>query len=295
MSTEYSVWCSVCDFPHNRPSGQIEHPREKRCEICGETKPLSGYARNSGSWDGHRKVCLPCAATEKAKAAAHKAQYKAIEQAKPLAGAQGDAHAATGRYGRFAEMTTEQVAVWARGALKRPTLRIVDTETTGHGGDWDGGVDEIVEICILDGNGAVLLNTLVMPRDTMNPDATAKSGITDAMLATCAPFSAIAEQVRKHLDGMDVVIYNAAFDTERIAEAFMDCGQAAPTYQSRCAMQAYKRISGRATWVSLEAACRGASIAPRDVHRALGDCLSTLALLRHMAEQAPIGGGHSHV
>lgn len=194
----------------------------------------------------------------------------------------------SGRYGSFAAMTAEQVARWAWSALKRPTLRIVDTETTGRGPKWGGGVDELVEICIIDGNGAVLLNTLVKPRGTMHPDAAAKSGITDAMLATCAPFAAIAEQVRDHLNGKHVVIYNADYDTKRIAEAFTTCGQVAPTYEVRCAMLAYHKFSGCPAWekwAKLDEACRAAGIPPHgDAHRALGDCLSTLALLRRMAD-----------
>lgn len=196
---------------------------------------------------------------------------------------------ASGRYGSFAEMTVEQVARWAWGALKRPTLRIVDTETTGRGPKWGGGVDELVEICILDGSGTVLLNTLMKPSGTMHPDAAAKSGITDAMLATCAPFSSVAEQVRDHLDGKHVVIYNAEYDTKLIAAAFMACGQVIPTYQARCAMLAYHKFSGRSAWTKwakLEEACQAEGIIPQGTaHRALGDCLSTLALLRNMAQR----------
>ncbi len=149
-------------------------------------------------------------------------------------------------------------------------------------------MDEIVEICIVDGNGAVLLNTLVKPKGTMHPGAAAKSGITDAMLAPGAPFSAIAGQVREFLQGKDMVIYNADYDVPLIAAAFKACEQAAPTCQWRCAMLAYHTFSGRLArdkWVGLDVACQEAGISPQsDAHRALGDCLSTLALLRHMAD-----------
>jgi DNA polymerase III subunit epsilon len=199
---------------------------------------------------------------------------------------------ASGRYGSFADMTPEQVAGWARSALRRPITRIVDTETIGRGPNWGGGVDELVEICIVDGNGKVLLNTLVKPNGTMHPDAAAKSGITDALLAKQAPFSAIAGRVRGLLNGKDVVIFNADYDMPLILTAFTACGQTAPTCQWRCAMLAYHKFSGRparARWAGLDLACQEAGIAPQgDAHRALGDCLSTLALLRHMAEHAPL-------
>lgn len=196
-----------------------------------------------------------------------------------------------GRYGSFAEMTAEQVARWAWGALKRPTLRVLDTETTGRGPKWGGGVDELVEICIVDGNGVALFNSLVKPIGTMHPDATSKSGIADEMLATCAPFSAIAEQIRDHLNGKHVVIYNAEYDTKLIEATYKACGQATPVYQVRCAMLAYHKYSGRPAWekwARLEEACRAEGITPQgNAHRALGDCLSTLALLRHMGESMP--------
>lgn len=212
-----------------------------------------------------------------------------VHQSNHLHARRRGVHMASGRYGRFANMTPEQVTVWARGALKRPTLRILDTETTGRGPRWGGGVDELVEICIIDANGTVLFNTLVKPKGTMHPDAAAKSGITDSMLMECVPFSAVAGQVHDALQGKDVVIFNVEYDTELIAAAFKACGQAAPTYEARCAMLAYHRFSGRQEWdrwVGLDAACREAGVTLQgSAHRALGDCLSTLALLRCIAHQ----------
>jgi DNA polymerase-3 subunit epsilon len=127
----------------------------------------------------------------------------------------------------------------------------------------------------------------------MHPDAAAKSGLTDTMLATCVPFSAIAEQVRDHLDGKHVVIYNEEYDTRLITAEFTTCGQVAPTYEARCAMQAYHKFGGRPArqrYAGLDAACRAEGITPQgDAHRALGDCLSTLALLRRMAERGRPG------
>jgi DNA polymerase III subunit epsilon len=254
-----------------RPSEQTEHPNEKACEVCGEVKPLSAYPSHSSSWDGHRKLCTHCTAS----------QNRAKPQ-KPQTPVQGNS--TSRQYGNFANMTPQEVARWAFSALQRPSLRIVDTETTGRGPNWGGGEDEIVEICILDANGRALLNTLVQPYDTMHPDAAKKSGITDSMLEECAPFSAIADQVRNQLNGKDVVIYNADYDEPLIAAAFTACGQAVPTYEVRCAMLAYHTFSGRHArrekWAKLDVACRAEGITNQgNAHRALGDCLSTLALL----------------
>ncbi len=197
-------------------------------------------------------------------------------------------------YGSFADWSPEKVALWARGALARPDLRILDTETPGQA--WAGGTDEIVEICIIDREGTPLLNTLVWPEDgRMHPDAAAKSGITDELLAEAPCFSELAGQVAEQLQGKAVVIYNAAYDAPLLQEAFGSCGQAIPTYEVRCVMLAYHAFCGRAPserWWGLERACRYEGISMTNVHRALGDCLATLALLQRMAERA--GNSHLH-
>src|SRR5690242_11499372 len=140
-------------------------------------------------------------------------------------------------YGAFAGMSPATVARWAQGALARPDLRILDTETTGQ--KWAGGRDEIVEICILDRSGTALLNTLVRPEGCVHPDAAAKSGITDDLLTSAPRFSEIARQIAEHLEGKAVVIFNAEYDHPLLAAEFARCGQGSPAYTARCAMRAY--------------------------------------------------------
>src|SRR5690348_952852 len=84
MSTEYSMWCAICGFRHNRPPGQTEHAREKACGMCGVVKPLAQFPRSNGSWDGHRHACVQCVAAEREQTTARKAEVAAQEAAKPL-------------------------------------------------------------------------------------------------------------------------------------------------------------------------------------------------------------------
>lgn len=53
----------------------------------------------------------------------------------------------------------------------------IDTETTGLGDDA-----EIVEICLIDSAGFIMLNTLVKPTKPIPAEATAIHGITDEMV-----------------------------------------------------------------------------------------------------------------
>lgn len=193
-------------------------------------------------------------------------------------------------YGNFASMSPEFVARWARSALNLPQLLIVDTETTGHGPPWDDETAEIVELCIIDHTGAVLLNTLVKPHGQMHPTAAAKTGISQVQLAESPAFSTIADQVIRLLQGRSVVIYNAEFDNKLLHEEFERCGRATPIYEIRCAMLAYHAFRRRRNsdrWVGLAKACSEEGITLTHAHRALGDCQATLALLRHMATYAP--------
>lgn len=178
-----------------------------------------------------------------------------------------------------------------QGALLRYlSYELWTLKTNGHGQPWDNEPAEIVEICIIDSTGAPLLNTLVKLSGTIHPEAAAKSGINHDLLQDAKPFSELAHQIAQLLYGKAVVIYNAEFDDSLLQEEFMRCGQPSPSYEVRCAMLAYHtfRQRGSARWMRLERACKAEGIAVVDTHRAIGDCLATLALMRRMASQAPV-------
>lgn len=139
-------------------------------------------------------------------------------------------------YGRFGTMSQLQVAAWARKALSMSNLAILDTETTGQ---WRTGNDEIVEICLIDKDGAPLFNTLVRPTGTIHPEASRISGITDDMLENAPRFSELAQTISDIIEGRGVVIYNAAYDMPLLAKEFQRSSLGLPVCEVRCAMLAY--------------------------------------------------------
>lgn len=191
-------------------------------------------------------------------------------------------------YGRFNDMNRARVAAWARTALSMPNLVILDTETTGQ---WRNGRDEIVEICLIGKDGAPLINTLVRPDGAIHPEATRISGISDEMVAGARRFQDLAQGIANFLAGHAVVIYNAAYDAPLLRAEFEHCGLALPSCEIRCLMLAYAayrqapgRRVGEYKWHRLTDALAYERITPaHQAHRALGDCLATLELLRRMA------------
>lgn len=169
---------------------------------------------------------------------------------------------------------------------------ILDTETTGQ---WRDGRDEIVEICLIGKDGAPLLNTLVRPNGAIHPEAARISGITDEMVANAPRFQELSQRIANLLEGRGVVIYNAGYDAPLLQDEFQACGIDLPTCEIRCAMLAYAtyrhtpgRRPGEYAWHKLTTACAYENITiPEQAHRALGDCLATLELLRRMANGTP--------
>lgn len=194
-------------------------------------------------------------------------------------------------YGRFGDMNRARVAAWARKALSMPNLVILDTETTGQ---WRNGHDEIVEVCLIDKDGVPLLNTLVRPDGSIHPEAMRISGITEAMITGAPRFQELAPAISNLIAGCGVVIYNAAYDAPLLRAEFQHCGMELPQCEVRCLMlayAAYRQIPGRRVgeykWHSLANALTHERITPtHQAHRALGDCLATLELLRQMANGA---------
>ncbi len=83
----------------------------------------------------------------------------------------------------------------------------LDTETTGLGNDA-----EIVEIAIVDSEGATVLNTLVRPKGEVPADAVKVHGISAAMLKSQPTWAEVWPRVRAALSNKLVLIYNAEYD-----------------------------------------------------------------------------------
>lgn len=112
-------------------------------------------------------------------------------------------------------------------AETRPLISL-DLETTGP----DPAAARIVEIALVESrpNGAVtLLSRRVNPGCPILAEATAVHGISDADVASCAPFEEIATEVGAHLLGADLVGYNLrAFDLPVLRAEMQRAGVAWP-------------------------------------------------------------------
>lgn len=184
-------------------------------------------------------------------------------------------------------------ARWAKDILQKSPV-ILDTETTGV-----GRVDEIISVAIVNHAGQTLLDTLVKPTYTRIPlEATQIHGIDQQMVSDAPVWDDIAPDVIRHIGDHPLVIYNADFDlrlmsqssrTNAMQTVFFRLSQSIPV---SCAMLQYADFWGdwndyrqNYRWQRLEVACIQQHIQVPDLpaHSALGDCIRTLLLIKHMA------------
>ena len=181
----------------------------------------------------------------------------------------------------------------ARGWLARRPL-FLDTETTGTGAD-----DEIVELAIVDADGAVLLDQRVKPRKPIPPDATRVHGISDFDVRGAPGWPAVHADVHRLLQGRALVIYNAAFDLRLLVQtARVHRCPRPPAESAFCAMKLYAAWHGEWNdqrggyrWQRLGEAARQMGLAlPENLHAASADAALTRALLVAMAGDQRVSG-----
>lgn len=170
----------------------------------------------------------------------------------------------------------------------REDFLVLDTETTGlHDG-------EICQIAIIDQDGVIRLNTLVKPVGEIPIDATRIHGITPADVVSAPGWSEIAPQVCDILDGKVVIVYNAIYDRKMMHRSAEHAGMEKidwKTFSSwYCAMLAFAEFYGdwndyyqSYKWKPLSFAAQHCGVNVQDAHTALGDCLMTLGVVRHIA------------
>jgi len=169
---------------------------------------------------------------------------------------------------------------------------ILDTETTGLDADA-----EVVELAVIDCAGTVLLDTLVRPSGPVPAEAAAIHGITDAMLADAPTWPEIHDRFCLLIAARQVIAYNADFDVRLIEQTARRYRESIPELVPldqvatfSCAMVAYADFygewsaeKGRYRWQKLSAAAQQQGVTVGNAHRALGDCLMTLGVVRAMA------------
>jgi DNA polymerase III epsilon subunit-like protein len=142
----------------------------------------------------------------------------------------------------------------------------IDIETTGLNED---GRDEILDIAIVDADGATLLNTLVRPvQKTAWPNAQAIHGISPQDVVNAPTWSSLLPKIAAICSGKTVVFYNAPFDTSFFPAGFFP--------SVICAMRRYSELnSERIAWVKLSDAANATGYSTSgNYHRALEDALA---------------------
>lgn len=96
---------------------------------------------------------------------------------------------------------------------------ILDTETTGVSGE-----DRVVELSIIDTEGACIYSCMFNPGMPMPEGASAVNGITDDMLKDKPTFDMQAKTLAMILRGKTIAGWNIGFDTRMIRNEFLRLG-----------------------------------------------------------------------
>ena len=158
---------------------------------------------------------------------------------------------------------------------------ILDTETTG--------LDEraeIVELSIIDKHGNTLFDSLIKPKGHIPRDAERIHGISNIDVKNADSWSDVYDGVRNILEDRSVAIYNAEYDTRIIQQTCNLYNVDMIKFNPVCVMLHYAKYwgewnysRGNYKWQKLTNAARQQGIEIKNAHRALGDCMMTLAVM----------------
>ena len=159
----------------------------------------------------------------------------------------------------------------------------LDTETTGLNPN-----DEIVEICVVDHDGDLILNTLVKPVRSIPLDAMRIHGISNEMVKNAPAWPDVWPSVEATLHGRYIGIYNAEFDIKMMRQSHRVHGLAweFPTQRVFDVMKIYADFTETTRWVSLDTAGRQCGIALPNSHRAKDDTILLRAVLLYIASRS---------
>ena len=183
----------------------------------------------------------------------------------------------------------ERAIAWAQAVTADPDVVFLDTETTGL-----DETAEVVDIAVVGGDGAILLDSLVRPVRSIPMIASGIHGIRDADVVGAPTWAELYPQLEEAIGGRHVVVYNASFDSRLVTQCCAACAMAVPELAWKCAMLAFAEFcaepgrSGGFKWHRLDLAAARFGIKPGG-HRALADALVCRSVVLNMARAAMEG------
>lgn len=182
-----------------------------------------------------------------------------------------------------------RVAGWARERVAHPGTIFLDTETTGLGSGA-----EIIDLAVVDLQGAVLIDTLISPLRPIPPETTRVHGIVAADVAGAPSWGEIYPLLAALLQERPVVVYNADFDRRMVAACCAEISVKGDIGEWHCAMHQY------AAWAGVRSTHKrqryrlhklGDALASFDLpagnHRALSDAQACRSLVLALAGTQP--------
>lgn len=169
---------------------------------------------------------------------------------------------------------------------------VLDCESTGVG---KGA--EVCELAIVDyRSGDVLFNSLLHPYNLDGYDtskAREVNGISSALLCVAPSLPEVWPDVLAILQSKHVTSFNTQFDLPLIRGSVQIWDIEVPPIPATCLMKLTTAFLERDFYVSLDEASSFFCVEPGMRHRALGDCLTTIEVIRamkHIAESEQTNG-----
>ena len=244
------MYCPKCQVMIT--ASQHHCVERKVCPACGIEKAIQEFPKHPSAFDGHRNICIPCAAAQKEREQAYKVQARVEERER-----REQEQIRREQENRLFRAYGYQ---WKRGlveigwgeceegwVLYTPTCAEISTQDALHeiarlqehkpghqAACWADdllslahplvlfldtettGLDkeaEVIEIALIDRAGEVYLDTLVQCQAAAIPQAAmATHRIYKGMLRNAPTFPQVWTQLQPLLASHEIVIYNAEYD-----------------------------------------------------------------------------------
>lgn len=178
------------------------------------------------------------------------------------------------------QILVDHVMLRARSWLTEDTL-IIDTETTGL-----TGTDQVIELAVINGLGHILMDVRVKPTVVINHYAEQVHGISAESLRNMPLWPQYHTQFSRLIENKRLIAFNSPFDTRLLEQTADAHGLPLRVEAGGCAMQlSVDRFGSTNSYgtISLSNATRAAGVSFQGkAHSALGDALTTLALIRQI-------------